>query len=76
MMLCISDNDANVFYQKRSKMFLSDALCHLSSHNTRQGKQSEIRGLNISVHDVETDVQETTLDKICICHASARPPAS
>ena len=32
----------------------------------RQGKQSEIKGLNISVHDVEMDVHETTLDKICI----------
>ena len=66
MMLCISDYDANVLYQKGSKMFLSDALSHLSSDNTRQGKQSEIRGLNVSVHDVEMDVQETTLDKICI----------
>ena len=37
-------------------------ICHL----TRQGKQSEIKGLNISVHDVETDVCETTLDKIRI----------
>ena len=46
-------------------MFLSDALCQVSSHNTRKGKQSEIKGLNISVHDVETDVCETTLDKIC-----------
>ena len=66
MMLHISDYDANVLYQKGSKMFLSDALSHLSSHNTRQGKQSEIKGLNISVHDVETDVCETTLDKIHI----------
>ena len=66
MMLCISDYDANVLYQKGSKMFLSDVLSHLSSHNTRQGKQSEIRGLNISLHDVETDVQEATLDKIRI----------
>ena len=32
----------------------------------RQGKQLEIKGLNISVHDVETDVCGTTLDKICI----------
>ena len=47
-------------------MFLSDALSHLSSYNTRQGKQSEIKGLNISVHDVETDVHETALDKICV----------
>ena len=66
MMLHISDYNANVLYQKGSKMFLSDALSHLSSHNTRQGKQSEIKGLNISVHDVEMDVCETTLDKIRI----------
>ena len=64
MMLHICDNDANVLYQKGSKMFLSDALFHLSSQNTRKGKQSEIKGLDISVHDVETDVHETTLDKI------------
>ena len=66
MMLHISDYDANVLYQKGSKMFLLDALSHLSSHNTRQGKQSEIKGLNIPVHDVQTDVCETILDKICI----------
>ena len=66
MMLHISDYDANVLYQKGSKMILSDALSHLSSHNTRQGKQSEIKGLNIFIHDVETDVCETTLDKIYI----------
>ena len=39
-------------------MYLSDALSRLSSHNTKQGKQTEIKGLNISVHDVETDVSE------------------
>ena len=37
MMLHISDYDANVLYQKGSEMFLSDALSHLSSRNTRQG---------------------------------------
>ena len=67
MMLHISDYDVNVLHQKGSKMYLSDALSHLSSHNTRQGKQSEIKGLNISVHDVETGVCETTLDKIHVC---------
>ena len=45
-------------------MFLSDALSQVSYYNTQRGKQSEIKGLNISVHDVETDVCETTLDKI------------
>ena len=58
------DCDANVLYQKGSKVFLSDALSQVSSHNTRKGKQSEIKGLNISVHDVQTDVCGTTLDKI------------
>ena len=67
MMLRISDYDVNVLYQKGSKMYLSDTLSHLSSHNTRQGKQSEIKGLNISVHDVETDVREATLYKIHVC---------
>ena len=47
-------------------MFLSDALSHLSSYSTRQGKQSEMKGLNISVYNVETDVHETILDKIHI----------
>ena len=40
-------------------MYLSDALSRLSSHNTKQGKQTEIKGLNISVHDVETDVKDS-----------------
>ena len=35
MMLHISDFDVNVLYQKGSKMFLSDALSRLSSHNMR-----------------------------------------
>ena len=72
MMLHISDYDANVLYQKGSKMFLSDALSRLSSHNMRQGEQSEIKGLNISVHDVETDVRESTLEKIRI-HSKTDP---
>ena len=75
MMLHISDYDANVLYQKGSKMFLSDALSRLSSHNTRQRKQSEIKGLNILLHDVETDVCESTLDKIHI-HSKTDPALS
>ena len=45
-------------------MYLSDALSRLSSHNTKQGKQTEIKGLNISVHDLETDVKDSTLNRI------------
>ena len=46
-------------------MYLSDALSRLSSHNTKQGKQTEIKCLSISVHDVETDVKDSTLKRIC-----------
>ena len=46
-------------------MYLSDALSRLSSHNTKQGKQIEIKGLNISIHDVETDVKGSILNSIC-----------
>ena len=46
-------------------MYLSDALSRLSSHNTKQGKHTEIKGLNISVHDVETDVKDSTLNRTC-----------
>ena len=46
-------------------MYLSDALSRLSSHNTKQGKQTEMKGLNISVYDVETDVKDSTLNRIC-----------
>ena len=45
-------------------MYLSDALSRMSSHNTKQGKQNEIKGLNISIHDVETDVKDSTLNRI------------
>ena len=46
-------------------MYLSDALSRLSSHNTKQGKQTDIKGLNISIHDVETEVKDSTLNRIC-----------
>ena len=47
-----------------SKTYLSDALSRLSSHNTKQGKQTEIKGLNILIHEVETDVKDSTLNRI------------
>ena len=64
MLLRICDYNANVLYQKGSKMYLSDGLSRLSSHNTKQGKQTEVKGFNISVHDVETDVKDSTLNRI------------
>ena len=35
---------------------------HLTTLN--KAKQTEMKGLNISVHDVETDVKDSTLNKI------------
>ena len=46
---------------KGSKMYLSYALSRLSAHNTKQGKQTEIKVLTFPIHDMETDVKDSTL---------------
>ena len=45
-------------------MLISDALSRLPFHNTEKGNETEIKGLKITVHDVETDIHESTLNKI------------
>ena len=60
MLLQKCDYTTNVLYLKGSKMYLLDALSRLSSHNTKQGKQTEIKCLNISIHEVETDVENNS----------------
>ena len=54
-----------MFLIKRVPRCTSQMLCPGYHLNTKQGKQTEIKGLNISVHDVETDVKDSTLNKIC-----------
>ena len=45
-------------------MKLSDALSRQSSHNTDDGNHCEVKGLNISVHEIDTDVSGYELDNI------------
>ena len=52
-------------YQSRSKMQLSYALSRQSNHSTDAGNKTEIKGLNISIHEVGTDISERKLNNIC-----------
>ena len=47
-------------------MKLSDALSRQSSHNRKDGNNTEVKGLDISVHDLEVNVTDHKLEKICI----------
>ena len=65
MLLCISDLDLEIVYLKGNKnMLISDALSRLSSHNINAINQSEVAGLNITIHDIEVNSTETRLDSI------------
>ena len=50
LLLCISEYDLKLHYQPGSKMTLSDALSRQSSHNTKDGNNTEVKGLDISIH--------------------------
>ena len=66
MLLKISDYNINVVYQPANTMQLSDALSWLNSHNVVDGNKTEIRNLDVTIHDIEiTDsVSSTALSKI------------
>ena len=65
MLLCISEYDLKLHYQPGSKMKLSDALSN-NLHNTIDGNNTEVKGFDISVHELEVDVTDCKLEKICI----------
>ena len=46
-------------------MKLSDSLSRQSNHSTEAGSKTEIKGLNISIHEVDTDISEWKLINIC-----------
>ena len=46
-------------------MKLSDALSRLSNQSTDAGNKTEIKGLNISIHEVDTEISEWKLIDIC-----------
>ena len=52
MLLQILDYDLSIVYQEGSKMHLSDAISRLSSH--QPDKASTLPGMDITVHEVET----------------------
>ena len=45
-------------------MKLSDALSRQSNHSTDTGNKTEIKGLNISIQKVDTDITEQKLNNI------------
>ena len=66
LLLLISEYDLKLHYQSGSKMKLSDALSRQSSHTTKDGNKTEVKGLDISIHELEADVTDHKLEKISI----------
>ena len=64
MLLRISDCDFNCLYQQGKKMFLSYALSHLASHNKKDGKESELSDLNVTIHDIDVNISESKTAEI------------
>ena len=52
-------------YQPRSQNKLSDALSRQSNHSTDAGNKTEIKGLNVSIHEVDTDISDRKCINIC-----------
>ena len=46
-------------------MELSDALSRQSNHSTDAGNKTEIKGLNVSIYEVDTDISDRKLNNIC-----------
>ena len=61
----LSEYDVQLHYQPGSKMQVSDVLSRQSNHSTDAGNKTEIKGLNVSIHKVDTDISEWKLNNIC-----------
>ena len=61
----LSEYDVQLHYQPSSGMKLSDALSRQSNHSTNSGNKTEIKGLNVSIHDIDTEILEWKLKNIC-----------
>ena len=64
LLLCVSEFDVQLHYQPGSRMKLSDVLSRQSNHSTEAGNKTEIKGWNISIHEVDTDISEQKLNNI------------
>ena len=65
-LLHISEYDLKLHYQPGSKIKLSDTLSRQSSHNTKDGSNTEAKGLDICIHALVADVTDHKLEKIRI----------
>ena len=66
MLFCILEYDLKLHYQPGSKIKLSTALSRQSLYNTKDINNTEVKGLDISIHYLEVDVTGHKLEKICI----------
>ena len=64
LFLHVSEYDVTLHYQPGFRMKLSDTLSRHSNHSTDAGNKTEIKGLNISFHEVDTDISEQKLNNI------------
>ena len=64
LLLQLVEYDLKIIYQKGRDMFISDALSRLSSHNKRNGAETEIKEIKVTVCDVELNASPTKLDQI------------
>ena len=64
MLLKISGYSINVVYQHGNTMQLSDALSQLNSHNIADENKTDIRNLDVTIHDIEITDSGTALSKI------------
>ena len=64
LLLYVSEFNVQLHYQPRSRMKLSNVLSRQSNHSTVAGNRTEIKGLNVSIHEVDTDISEWKLNNI------------
>ena len=65
LMLKIVDFPLKVLYQLGRKMVISDALSHLSSHQTPDTKET-VPGLNVTIHEISvfSNTDSTSIEQI------------
>ena len=73
MLLCILGYQLNVRYKPGTKMHLSDALSRLTSHNNNS-KTEPIKGLDVTVHDVQIFAEISPLSLAKIKHVTENDP--
>ena len=64
MLLRFSDYDFNCLYQQGKNIFLSDTCSQLASHNKKDGKESELSDLNVTIHDIAVNISDSKIAEI------------